>query len=59
LEISVQKRIEGFTVAELFQIVATVESYPKFLPFCIVARVLEKNLIECFEVQARKVLNRP
>ena len=41
LEISVQRHIKGFTAAELFQIAAHVETYPKFLPFCIAARILE------------------
>lgn len=41
LEISVNRRIEGFTADELFQIAANVEAYPKFLPFCIAARVLK------------------
>lgn len=41
MEISVQRHIKGFTAAELFQIAAHVETYPKFLPFCIAARILE------------------
>lgn len=43
MEISVKKRIENFSVSELFQIASHVETYPKFLPFCIAARVLEEN----------------
>ncbi len=41
MDISIQYRLQGFTAAELFSIAAEVEAYPKFLPFCIAARVLE------------------
>jgi coenzyme Q-binding protein COQ10 len=43
LEISVHKRIDGLTAKELFGVAADVEAYPKFLPYCIAARILERN----------------
>ncbi len=43
MEVSVQRRIAGFSAQELFPIAANVEAYPKFLPFCVAARVLDEK----------------
>ena len=43
MEIFLQRRIADFSSAELFQIAAEVEAYPKFIPLCIAARILERN----------------
>lgn len=38
-----EKRVLPYTPAELFDLVADVEKYPKFLPWCIGARIRRQN----------------
>ncbi|MSO70745.1 MAG: type II toxin-antitoxin system RatA family toxin [Alphaproteobacteria bacterium] len=38
-----ERRALGFTPEQLFSLVADVERYPEFLPWCLGARVLERR----------------
>ena len=38
-----ERRTIAYPADDLYEIVADVESYPKFLPWCVDARVVEKN----------------
>lgn len=40
---SVSSRLEDFSASELFQIASDIESYPKFLPYCIASRILDRK----------------
>jgi coenzyme Q-binding protein COQ10 len=43
MPIHTERRALGFTPEQLFRVVADVERYPEFLPWCLGARVLERR----------------
>ena len=38
-----EKRIVSHTPNQMYELVAGVENYPEFLPWCIASRIIEKN----------------
>lgn len=38
-----EKRVLPFTPQQLFDLVADIESYPEFLPWCVAARIRERE----------------
>jgi coenzyme Q-binding protein COQ10 len=39
----IEERISNYSSLQLFNLVADIESYPHFLPWCAAARILEKT----------------
>ena len=42
-----EQRLLGYRPAQLFDLVADVERYPEFLPWCIGARIRERRRDSC------------
>ena len=38
-----EKRVMPYTPQQLFDLVADIERYPEFLPWCVAARICERN----------------
>lgn len=43
MPIHTERRVLGFTQEQMFRLVADVERYPEFLPWCLGARILERR----------------